>query len=111
MGLLYQNILPRFNPRQFPNSGKQVSIQIMDAFSALRNRELPPAASREVRKIADRMVKACREAIALKIEPPIWYYNLACALAVQGKRDMVDIISLAQGVAEKIGDADMAGQR
>lgn len=31
--------------------------------------------------------KACREAIALKIEPPIWYYNLACALAVQDKRE------------------------
>ena len=31
--------------------------------------------------------KACRDAIELKIEPPIWYYNLACALAVQGKRD------------------------
>ena len=31
--------------------------------------------------------EACREAIAMKMEPPVWYYNLACALAVQGKRD------------------------
>ena len=23
----------------------------------------------------------------MKMEPPVWYYNLACALAVQGKRD------------------------
>jgi hypothetical protein len=29
----------------------------------------------------------CREAIGMKIEPAIWYYNLACALSVQGKTD------------------------
>ena len=31
--------------------------------------------------------QVCREAIAMKIEPPLWYYNLACALAVQDKRE------------------------
>lgn len=31
--------------------------------------------------------EVCREAIAMKMEPPVWYYNLACALTVQGKRD------------------------
>lgn len=29
----------------------------------------------------------CREAVGMKIEPAIWYYNLACALSVQGKTD------------------------
>ena len=30
---------------------------------------------------------AVREAIYLRIEPAVWYYNLACALAVQEKKD------------------------
>lgn len=29
----------------------------------------------------------CREAVGMKIEPAIWYYNLACALSVRGKTD------------------------
>ena len=31
--------------------------------------------------------EAVREAIYLRIEPAVWYYNLACALAVQEKKD------------------------
>ena len=41
---------------------------------------------------------ACREALSLKIEPAIWYYNLACSQAVQGKKDEA-IESLEKAVA------------
>ena len=34
-----------------------------------------------------RFERAVREAIDLRIEPAVWYYNLACALAVQEKKD------------------------
>ena len=43
--------------------------------------------------------QACRDAIALKIEPAIWYYNLACAFAVQGKPKGEVFDALEQAVA------------
>lgn len=38
------------------------------------------------------------EGIRLKIEPPAWYYNLACALAQQGKKEET-FAALEQAVA------------
>lgn len=46
--------------------------------------------------------KACKQAIDLRIEPPIWYYNLACACAVQGKTNAA-FEALEQATAAGIG--------
>lgn len=51
--------------------------------------------------------EACREAIAMKMEPPVWYYNLACALAVQGKRDEA-FDALEQAVVAGYNEVDHA---
>lgn len=42
--------------------------------------------------------KMCREAIAMKIEPDVWHYNLACALCQQGRRDEA-LEALGQAIA------------
>lgn len=47
---------------------------------------------------------AAREAIDLRIEPAVWYYNLACALAVQEKKDAA-FEALEQAVAAGYGTA------
>ena len=44
------------------------------------------------------------DAIGLKIDPPRWYYNLACAKALQGKREEA-FTALEQAVAAGIGRA------
>lgn len=46
--------------------------------------------------------RAVRDAIGLRIEPAVWYYNLACVLAVQGKRD-VAFEALEQAAAAGCG--------
>ncbi len=51
---------------------------------------------------------ACREAIALKIEPAIWFYNLACALAVQGNPEKEVFDALEQAVAAGYNEQDHA---
>ena len=51
--------------------------------------------------------QACREAIAMKIEPPVWYYNLACTLAVQGKQEDA-IEALEQAVVAGYNKAELA---
>ena len=51
--------------------------------------------------------EVCREAIAMKMEPPVWYYNLACALAVQGKRDEA-FDALEQAVVAGFNKAERA---
>lgn len=43
--------------------------------------------------------EACRDAIAMKMEPAVWFYNLACALAVQGKPKEEVFDALEQAVA------------
>lgn len=49
-----------------------------------------------------RFESAVREAIDLRIEPAVWYYNLACALAVQGKKNEA-FEALEQAVAAGYG--------
>ena len=46
--------------------------------------------------------RAARDAIDLRFEPAVWYYNLACALAVQGKKD-ASFEALEQAVAAGYG--------
>lgn len=46
-----------------------------------------------------RFETACRDAIKMKIEPAIWYYNLACALAVQKKPTDEVFAALEQAIA------------
>ena len=41
----------------------------------------------DIEKRAGLFLNVALEGIALKIEPPIWYYNYACALARMGKKD------------------------
>ena len=54
--------------------------------------------------------EACRDAIAMKIEPAIWFYNLACTLAVQGKpkREMFDALEQAVAAGYNKPDETMA---
>ena len=47
---------------------------------------------------------AVREAIGLRIEPAVWFYNLACALAVQEKKDSA-FEALEQAIAAGYGTA------
>lgn len=46
--------------------------------------------------------QACKRAVDLRIEPPVWYYNLACARAVQGKTDAA-FEALEQATAAGLG--------
>ncbi|MCQ2395166.1 MAG: hypothetical protein MJ249_12860 [Kiritimatiellae bacterium] len=48
--------------------------------------------------------RAAREAIDLRIEPAVWYYNFACALAVQEAKDAA-FEALEQAVAAGYGTA------
>ena len=43
--------------------------------------------------------ECCRDAVATKMEPAVWFYNLACALAVQGKPKNEVFDALEQAVA------------
>ena len=51
---------------------------------------------------------ACREAIKMKIEPAIWYYNLACLLAFLEKPNDDVFEALEQAVAAGYNDVDHA---
>ena len=61
--------------------------------------------------------KVSQDGIRLKIEPPVWYYNLACAHGIQGNREE-SISALEQavaagynGVAHAQKDEDLASVR
>ena len=56
---------------------------------------------------ADVLEKVCRDGIRLKILPPIWYYNLACAHGIQGKREET-ISALERAVAAGYNEVDHA---
>ncbi len=63
----------------------------------------------------DRFEVVCRDAINLRIEPAVWHYNLACALAVQKKPADDVFAALEQAVVagyNRVGqmreDADLA---
>ena len=51
--------------------------------------------------------KVSRDGIRLKIEPPVWYYNLACAHGIQGNREE-SISALEQAVVAGYNDVDHA---
>lgn len=56
---------------------------------------------------AEDFADAAREGIRLKIEPPIWYYNYACALARMGQKDEA-IQALEQAIAAGYDESDHA---
>jgi hypothetical protein len=41
----------------------------------------------DIEKRAEVFLSVAREGVSLKLEPPVWYYNCACALALMGKKD------------------------
>lgn len=61
-------------------------------------------AEEEPKERYPRFEEVVREAIDLRIEPAVWYYNLACALAVQGKTDAA-FEAFEQAVAAGYGTA------
>lgn len=61
----------------------------------------------EIDKRANIFLNVSREGIRLKIEPPIWYYNYACALARMGKRDEA-IRALEQAVVSGYNEVEHA---
>lgn len=56
---------------------------------------------------AEAFAEAAREGIRLKIEPPVWYYNYACALARMGRKNEA-IQALEQAIAAGFDDSDHA---
>ena len=41
----------------------------------------------DIEKRAEVFLSVAKEGVKLKLEPPVWYYNCACALARMGKKD------------------------
>lgn len=61
----------------------------------------------DIENRAEDFADAAREGIRLKIQPPIWYYNYACALARMGKKDEA-IQALEQAIASGYDETDHA---
>lgn len=63
----------------------------------------------DIEKRANVFLNVSREGIRLKIEPPIWYYNYACALARMGKKEDA-IQALEQAVVSGYNEAEHANE-
>ena len=61
----------------------------------------------DIKKRANVFLNVAREGIRLKIEPPIWYYNYACALARMGRTEDA-IQALEQSVVAGYNELDHA---
>ena len=75
--------------KKWPEAGERVSMWKMPSF-AERFFEIDSFqdwCGENKQERYPQFEEACRVAVSLKIEPAIWYYNLACAQAVQGKKD------------------------
>ena len=92
--------------RKWPGGAERVTQSVMPNYTG-RFRQLDLAQSWCAVDLAGRakiFEDVALEGIRLKIEPPAWYYNLACALAQQGKKEEA-FAALEQAVASGYNNA------
>lgn len=63
----------------------------------------------DIEKRAEVFLSVAKEGVSLKIEPPVWYYNCACALARMGKKDEA-FEALEQAIAAGFNKPDGINQ-
>jgi len=63
--------------------------------------------SQDMKKRLDVFENVCLEGIRLKTEPPVWYYNRACVLALKGDKEGA-ILALEQAIAAGYNEIDAA---